>query len=120
MEDEVNARLQRLQIVGGAQRGIDQREHASAAADFGKLYGIHDAQVWVGRRFTDDKLCARSDRCFHRLVVARGHLFKPHPKSSHVLAAKLPAAVVALVKEDDLLAGVEVGHQEADERRHAG
>jgi hypothetical protein len=36
-----------------------------------------------------------------------------------MLAAELPAAVVALVEEDDLLAGVQMGHQQADQRRHA-
>ncbi len=37
-----------------------------------------------------------------------------------MLRAELAAAVVTLVEEDDLVAGVELGHQQADDGRHAG
>ncbi len=37
-----------------------------------------------------------------------------------MLRAELAAAVVALVEEDHFVAGVELGHQQADDGRHAG
>ena len=36
-----------------------------------------------------------------------------------MLGTKLAAAMVTLVEEDDLVAGAELGHQQADDRRHA-
>ena len=47
------------------------------------------------------------------------HLPRHHAEPRQVLGAELAAAVVALVEEDDLVAGVELGHQQADDRRHA-
>jgi hypothetical protein len=59
------------------------------------------------------------DRRRHRFVVAGGHLPRDDAEPRQVLRAELAAAVVTLVEKDHLVAGVQLGHQEADDRRHA-
>ena len=90
-----------------------------AAADVGEPRDVYDAQMRIGGGFADDELGPGRDRRLHRRVVAGGHLAEHHAKSSQMLAAEFTAAVVALVEKDDLLAGIQMGHQQADQCRHA-
>src|SRR5690606_2218797 len=59
------------------------------------------------------------DGRFHGVVVARRHLERLHAEPREVLVAELAAAVVTLVEEYDLVARVELGHQESDDGGHA-
>ena len=61
----------------------------------------------------------RRDGRFHRVVIAGLHLHRLHAEPRQVLRAELAAAMVTLVEEDHFVAGVELGHQQADDRRHA-
>ena len=72
----------------------------------------------VGDSLTSSRVLRR-DGGLHRLVVAGLHLPRRHAEPRQVLRAELAAAVVTLVEEDHLVAGVELGHQQADHRRHA-
>ena len=49
VEHKINARCQRLQVIGRAEGGINQRQHAVAATNISKACNVHHAQVWVGR-----------------------------------------------------------------------
>ena len=80
---------------------------------------IDDAQVRIGGRLADEQPRLGRDRRFHRVVIAGPHLHGLHAESRQVLGAKLAAAVVTLVEEDHFVAGIELGHQQADDRRHA-
>ena len=73
---------------------------------------------FVGDSLTSS-LRLRRDRRFHRVVVAGLHLPRDHAEPRQVLGAELAAAVITLVEEDHLVAGVQLGHQQADDRRHA-
>ena len=85
-----------------------------AAADVGEPRDVYDAQMRIGGGFADNELGPGRDRRLHRRVVAGRHFAEHHAKSGEMLAAELPAAVVALIEEDDLLAGIQMGHQQAD------
>ena len=73
---------------------------------------------FVGR-LADEQPGVGRDGGFHRVVVAGLHLNGFHAEAGHVLRAEFAAAMITLVEEDDFVAGVELGHQEADHRRHA-
>ena len=120
VEDEIDAVGKRAVVVGGAEGGVDEREHAMAAADVGEPAAVDDREMGVGWRLADDHLRPRADRRFHGVVVARLHLAEADPETRQVTAAELTAAVVALVEEHHLVAGAQVRHEHADERRHAG
>ena len=51
----VDAGLDRPQVVGRAQRGVDQRFDAVPAAELGEPLQIDDAQVRIGGRFADQQ-----------------------------------------------------------------
>ena len=88
-------------------------------ADLGEPFQIDDAQVRIRRRLADQQLRLGRDRRFHRVVVAGLHLPRRHAEPRQVLRAELAAAVITLVEEDHFVAGVELRHQQADDRRHA-
>ena len=119
VEHEIDTGRERLEVVGRAEGGVDERAHAAAAADVGKPLDVDDAQVRVCGRLADEELRPRRDRRFHRGVVAGLHLAEPDAESRQVLPTELAAAVVALVEEDNLVSCADVGHQQSDERRHS-
>ena len=89
------------------------------APERGEALQIDDAQMRIGRRLADQQLRPGRDGRFHRVVIAGRHLARDDAEARQVLRAELAAAVVTLVEEDDLVAGVQLGHQQADDRRHA-
>ena len=119
MENEIDAVGKRAVVVGGAERGVDERQHAMAAADVGKPRAVDNREVGIGRRLADDHLRPRVDRRFHRVIVARLHLAESDAEAGQMTPAELAAAVVALIEEHHFLTGAEVGHEHADERGHA-
>ncbi len=88
--------------------------------EIGEPLEIDDAQMRIRRRFADQQSRARRDGRFHRVVVAGRHLPRRDAEPRQMLGAELAAAVITLVEEDHLVAGVELGHQQPDDGRHAG
>jgi hypothetical protein len=106
-------------VAERGERRVDQRIDAAPLADVGKPFKIDAAEVRVRRRLADQKSRPRRNGRLHGRVVAGLHLPRGHAEPREVLRTELPAAVVTLVEEDHLVAGAELRHQQADDRRHA-
>src|SRR5690242_6727557 len=73
----------------------------------------------IGGRLTHQEPCVRRDGGFHRVVVAGPDLARGDAEPREVLRTELPAAVITLIEENYLVASVQLGHEQADHRRHA-
>ncbi len=78
----VHAGRQRANVVGRAQRGVDQRFHPVPAADGHEPLHVDDAELRIGRRFADEQPVLRRDGGFHGLVVAGWHLPRDHAEAA--------------------------------------
>ncbi len=119
MQHIINSRGDGLHVVGGAQRGVDERFHSVLLADRGETLQVHHAQVRVRGRLAHQQPGLGRDRRFHGGVVAGRHFAGHDAKPRQVLRAEFPGAVITFVEEHHLVAGVELGQQQSDHRRHA-
>ena len=120
VQDEIDPRLERSEVVRRAERGVDERQHAVPPADVGEAFRVDDAQVGICRRLAHEEPRPGRDRRLHRVVVARRHLTESDAESREVPPAELAAAMVALVEEDDLVPRADMRHEDADQGRHSG
>ena len=116
----VDAILDRPDVVGRRQRGVDGRLDAVFPAQGGEPLQVDHAQVRVGGRFAEQQPRGRRDGRFQLLEIAGRHDAGDDAEAAELVLAELAGPLIKLVEHHQFVAGAEPGQQQARHGRHAG
>ena len=120
VDDDVGTLVQRTDGDGGSEGVVDHHIGAVGMGDLGQGGDVGNVQGGVGQHLGIDEFGVGFDGLLHILNVVKAHQVALNAELGHELGHHVEGLTVDVAVADDVVAGLEDGHQRGGDGAHAG